>query len=101
MAENVAVFEGWPGAITGIAGRLAAQAHAAGEPAGYPRAVARAVELLLDSGIAGPYGLALGPDPYRVVSETAEGGGYPLWEHLRGSSTARSYGPPGSPEGSS
>jgi uncharacterized linocin/CFP29 family protein len=83
VAENVAVFEGWPGAITGIRDASPHEHIPLVDPAGYPRAVARAVELLLESGIAGPYGLALGPDPYRMVSETAEGGGYPLWEHLR------------------
>ena len=50
---------------------------------GYPALVAGAVELLLSSGIAGPYGMALGPDPYSLVTGTAEGGGYPLLEHLR------------------
>jgi uncharacterized linocin/CFP29 family protein len=45
--------------------------------------VAKAVELLLRSGIAGPYGLALGTDDYTGVIETAEHGGYPLFDHLR------------------
>ena len=49
----------------------------------YPRHVAGAVEQLLGSGIAGPYGLALGREHYRRVIETAEHGGYPLLEHLR------------------
>lgn len=49
----------------------------------YPRPVAEAVELLLRSGIAGPYGLALGTDDYTAVTETAEHGGYPLFDHLR------------------
>ena len=50
---------------------------------GYPRKVASAVERLLESGITGPYGLALGPTQYRRVVETAEHGGYPLLDHLR------------------
>ena len=50
---------------------------------GYPRTVAGAIERLLQSGIAGPYGLALGSEQYRLVIETAENGGYPLLEHLR------------------
>jgi uncharacterized linocin/CFP29 family protein len=45
--------------------------------------VAKAVERLLSAGIAGPYGLALGPDEYTGVIETAEHGGYPLFDHLR------------------
>ena len=48
----------------------------------YPRHVAEAVETLLKAGIAGPYGLALGPDGYTGVIETTEHGGYPLLEHL-------------------
>ena len=35
------------------------------------------------AGIGGPYGLALGPEPYTRVLETSEHGGYPLLEHLR------------------
>lgn len=85
LAENVAVFHGWrDAAITGIteasphrAGKLGASAD------GYPRAVAGAVELLLQSGIGGPYSLALGPEQYTRVIETAEHGGYPLLDHLR------------------
>jgi uncharacterized linocin/CFP29 family protein len=42
-----------------------------------------AVEWLLDAGIGGPYGLALGPEPYTRVLETSEHGGYPLLDHLR------------------
>jgi uncharacterized linocin/CFP29 family protein len=85
VVENVAVFHGWPKA--GIAGIAEASPHEAiplGQNADvYPRSVARAVELLLNSGIAGPYGLALGRDEYTRVVETAEHGGYPLLDHLR------------------
>ena len=49
----------------------------------YPRAIAGAVERLLFSGIGGPYGLALGPEQYTQVIETAEHGGFPLLEHVR------------------
>ena len=49
----------------------------------YPEHVARAVELLLRKGIAGPYGLALGREEYTRVVESAEHGGYPLLDHLR------------------
>jgi uncharacterized linocin/CFP29 family protein len=85
IVENIAVFHGWP--KTGIAGIAEASPHDAiplGQNADiYPRSVARAVELLLHSGIAGPYGLALGRDEYTRVVETAEHGGYPLLDHLR------------------
>jgi uncharacterized linocin/CFP29 family protein len=85
IAENIAVFHGWPKA--GIAGIAEVSPHEA-IPLGqksdvYPRSVASAVELLLNNGIAGPYGLALGRDEYKSVVETAEHGGYPLLDHLR------------------
>ena len=83
VAENVAVFHGWPGAITGIAEASPHQRAALGDEADqYPRLVAMAVDQLLDSGVGGPYGLALGREQYRRVIETAEHGGYPLLEHL-------------------
>ena len=82
-AENVAVFHGWQGAIGGIADSSPHQPMPLGEtPDRYPRPVAGAVERLLQSGIAGPYGLALGSEQYRLALETAEHGGYPLLEHL-------------------
>jgi uncharacterized linocin/CFP29 family protein len=84
-AENRAVFHGWEAAgITGAAQRSTHEPIALGEDCErYPRHVARAVEALLRSGIAGPYGLALGPEAYTRVLETTEHGGYPLLEHLR------------------
>jgi uncharacterized linocin/CFP29 family protein len=83
IAENVAVFHGWSGAITGIAEASPHDPLQLGEADGYPRPVASAVERLLCSGVTGPYGLALGRDQYRRVVETAEHGGYPLLDHLR------------------
>jgi len=83
IAENVAVFHGWEQA--GIAG-IADASPVAPQPLGgaddYPRSVARAVEALRAVGVEGPYGLALGPDEYTRVIETAEHGGYPLFDHL-------------------
>lgn len=85
VAENTAVFHGWRQA--GIQGVAEASPH---DPIprpesfdDYPRPVARAVELLLRCGVGGPYGLALGTDDYTGVIETAEHGGYPLFDHLR------------------
>jgi uncharacterized linocin/CFP29 family protein len=85
LAENLAVFNGWEAA--GITGITAASPH---KPIGLtddltacPRHIARAVEVLLSSGVSGPYGLALGPEVYKGVVETTEHGGYPLFEHLR------------------
>src|SRR5947209_11789768 len=84
VAENIAVFHGWEGAITGIGESSPHEQMALGDAAeGYPRQVAGAVERLLCNGIAGPYGLALGREQYRRVVETAEHGGYPLLDHLR------------------
>jgi uncharacterized linocin/CFP29 family protein len=84
VAENKAVFHGWPGAITGIAEATPHEPMALGsDPDDYPRPVAGAVETLLSNGIAGPYALALGGEQYKVVVETAEEGGYPLLDHLR------------------
>jgi uncharacterized linocin/CFP29 family protein len=84
IAENSAVFNGW--ASAGIAGVIEAspfEPEPLGPKAeGYPRSVARAVEGLRESGVEGPYGLALGPDEYIKVIETAEHGGYPLFDHL-------------------
>ena len=85
VAENRAVFHGWGAAgIGGIAEASPHESIALGQDCSrYPRHVAKAVELLLSSGIDGPYGLALGPDAYTNVLETGEHGGYPLLEHLR------------------
>ena len=84
-AENRAVFHGWEAAgITGVAEASPHDAIQLGEDCErYPRHVARAVEALLRAGIDGPYGLALGPEPYTRVLETTEHGGYPLFDHLR------------------
>jgi uncharacterized linocin/CFP29 family protein len=85
LAENRAVFNGWPQA--GITGIAPSSPHPSvgltDDMNACPRQVAQAVEVLLSSGIEGPYGLALGPEPYRRVIETTEHGGYPLFDHLR------------------
>jgi uncharacterized linocin/CFP29 family protein len=84
-AENQAVFHGWEAA--GIAGIAQASTHdpiALGDDcATYPTHVARAVDALLQAGVGGPYGLALGPEAHTRVLETTEHGGYPLLDHLR------------------
>jgi uncharacterized linocin/CFP29 family protein len=84
-AENTAIFHSWPKA--GIEGIATSSPHPTivrkKSFEDYPGCVARAVELLLRNGIAGPYGVALGGEDYTSVVETAEHGGYPLLEHLR------------------
>ena len=84
LAENRAVFHGWPDAFEGIADVSEHEPLALGEVADQiPRPVAAAVERLLCAGVSGPYALALGGEQYTRVVQTAEHGGYPLWEHLR------------------
>jgi uncharacterized linocin/CFP29 family protein len=85
LAENRAVFHGYGAA--GITGMTEASSHAGiGLDADvnlYPAAVARAVDVLWQAGIGGPYGLAIAPDIYTEIIETTEHGGYPLFDHLR------------------
>lgn len=85
VAENRAVFHGWPEAsIVGIAEASPHQGLQLGSVSdGYLRPTAAGVELLLSNGIGGPYALALGGEEYKLVTETAEQGGYPLLQHLR------------------
>lgn len=84
-AENVAVLHGWSQAA--IAGLTEATTHARVKLGkgfdDYPNHVAKAVQLLLKSGIEGPYAIALGSEAYTGVVETTEHGGYPLLDHLR------------------
>jgi uncharacterized linocin/CFP29 family protein len=82
LAENAAVFHGWTGAVAGIAEATPHERRALGKPAQFPERVANAVQLLLNSGVGGPYGLALGNDAYTKAIEASEEGGYPLAKHL-------------------
>jgi uncharacterized linocin/CFP29 family protein len=85
IAENAAVFHGLSAA--GMQGVAEASTHEQinlGEDCEvYPRHVAKAVDALRGEGVDGPYGLALSPEGHTHVLETAEHGGYPLFEHLR------------------
>jgi uncharacterized linocin/CFP29 family protein len=84
LAENVAVFHGWQDAITGIAEASPHDVRELGEDTDrYPTQVAGAVERLQCDGVTGPYAVALGREQYRRVVETAEHGGYLLFDHLR------------------
>ena len=84
-AENAAVFGGWGAAgIKGIAEASPHERINLGEDCEvYPRHVAKSVDALRDVGIDGPYGLALSPEGHTHVLETAEHGGYPLFQHLQ------------------
>lgn len=85
IAENVVVFHGYDQA--GITGIAQASTHAplalGGDHEAYPRQVAHAVATLRGAGVDGPYALALGPEGYTGIVETAEHGGVLLLEHLR------------------
>jgi uncharacterized linocin/CFP29 family protein len=83
-AENVAVFHGFePAGIVGITEASTHPPIALGDDFdAYPSRVAKAVEVMRRQGIAGPYGLALGPDGYTGVIETTEHGGILVFDHL-------------------
>lgn len=85
LAENEAVFHGFaPGGIKGITEASSHDPIPLGTgPKDYPAAVAGAVRKLLESGISGPFGLALSSAIWTTVVESAEPGGYPLLDHLR------------------
>lgn len=85
IAENVVVFHGYDQAgITGITqASRHTDLHLGRDFVSYPRQVARAVATLRSAGVDGPYALALGPDGYTGVVETAEHGGILLLDHLR------------------
>ena len=85
IAEDSTIFHGNQAAS--IAGIANATPHPklpiSSDYSEYPGTVARAVEVLKEVGIAGPYAVALGPRCYTGVIETTEMGGYPVLEHLR------------------
>jgi uncharacterized linocin/CFP29 family protein len=74
LAENTAIFHGYEAAgITGIADASSHTPIALAEGSGqFPTVVAMAVNMLRESGISGPYGLAIGPDGYTGIIETTE-----------------------------
>jgi uncharacterized linocin/CFP29 family protein len=83
ISENTAVFHRWADAVSGITAESPHKPITLGKTADrLPAAVARAVELLLEAGVAGPYALALAGERYRQVIESAEPGGYLLSKHL-------------------
>ncbi|MDQ6838088.1 MAG: bacteriocin family protein [Actinomycetota bacterium] len=84
LAENQAVFHGYPAAsITGITEASSHDpVHVAGGLEEFPKFVASGVERLRLAGVIGPYGLALSSELWTDVVETTEHGGYPLFNHL-------------------
>jgi uncharacterized linocin/CFP29 family protein len=82
VAENVAVCHGWADVFTGMTEASPHEPLPLGAPETYPAQVATGVEKLLAAGVAGPYALALGAEPYRDAIGMTERGGFPLREHL-------------------
>ena len=83
QAEDRAVFSGLPDAgIAGIRPSAPYDALAISEDyENYPAVVARAVSMLRNAGVSGPYGIALGPRCFRGLSETAVNG-FPVMTHV-------------------
>jgi uncharacterized linocin/CFP29 family protein len=82
--EDRLVFDGYPAAD--IEGLAAASPH---QPVTltdrfeqYANHVAKAVSVLKEAGVGGPYAIALGPRCYAGVIEATEKGGYPILHHL-------------------
>jgi uncharacterized linocin/CFP29 family protein len=82
-AEDAAVFYGLPAA--GITGIIPASSHPSiplpRDVTEFPRVVAEALEHLRRAGVDGPFALALGPDPYSALSQSAEDG-YPIRKRI-------------------
>jgi uncharacterized linocin/CFP29 family protein len=85
LGENVTVFHGHEAA--GLRGITDSTSHEPivldGDIAGAPDGVARGVDFLRQAGVDGPYGLAICPDMYTRIVESAEYGGHLLFDHLR------------------
>lgn len=84
LAENLAIFHGFPTArITGIAETSPHKPVALEKDfAQFPVSAAKALNILLEAGIEGPFGLVVSPDSYTGVIETPEAGDIVL-DHLR------------------
>ena len=85
IAENQAVFNGFDaGHIAGIMEQAQESAlHVTDDYVRYPEVVAEALGKLRNLGIAGPYGIALGPRCYVGLTETTTGGGYRVYDHVK------------------
>jgi uncharacterized linocin/CFP29 family protein len=85
LAEDGAIFHGYEAG--GIAGVVPSSPHRAvpigKDYAHYPEHVAKAVAVLREAGVGGPYAIAMGARCFTGVVETTEHGGYPVFEHLR------------------
>jgi uncharacterized linocin/CFP29 family protein len=84
LAEDGSIFHGFePGGILGMSSMSPLGPIVVSDDfERYPEYIAQAVRLLRAGGIDGPYALAMGTAAYTGVIETAEGGGFPVLEHL-------------------
>lgn len=84
FAEDRSVFDGYAAAdIGGI--RPSASNQALALPAvatGYPGVIAKAVDVLRQAGVQGPYRLVLGADAYTTINGGSEEG-YPVLQHIQ------------------
>jgi uncharacterized linocin/CFP29 family protein len=85
VGENGSVFHGYQAA--GIRGITESTSHApvlhGANLEKYPTSVAQAVDALRQSGIDGPYGMAICPETYTRIVESTEHGGHLLLDHLQ------------------
>ncbi|RJQ82066.1 bacteriocin [Pseudonocardiaceae bacterium YIM PH 21723] len=84
LIENRAVFHGWAEAgMTGITDTCPYDKATLGDDAeAYPGVITKAVDTLRRAGIAGPYGLAIGPTGYTRIVESTEQGEL-VFDHLQ------------------
>jgi uncharacterized linocin/CFP29 family protein len=80
--EEQAVYRGFgPGSIKGLAEASSHEpVRLGGDPQSYLEAVARGILTLRNANVGGPFALALGPEPYRLVE--GECSSYPLIKRL-------------------
>ncbi len=84
LAEDKAVFAGNPGlGIAGVGSATTNEVISIDDNfADFPDSVAKALDVLQEKSIAGPYAMAMGPRCWTGVMESSEKGGYPLIKHL-------------------
>jgi len=83
VAENHAVFQGYPqAAIRGISEAAAEALTISDDYAVYPALVADAINNLHGAGVVGPYALALGPRCHTALTKMTQSG-FPVLEHVR------------------
>ncbi|MEZ5832285.1 MAG: family 1 encapsulin nanocompartment shell protein [Dongiaceae bacterium] len=85
IAENQAVFGGYQaGRIEGVLEAAHGSALSLTDDyTRYPEVVAEALGKLRNTGVAGPYGIALGPRCYTGLTETTAGAGYRVYDHVK------------------